>query len=120
MRNECFMRFERLAQDGQARRGRLSFPRGTVEPPAFMPVGTDGTGTGLTPQAVVGAVEHAARGGDRLIDRRDFRAAGGADLGGLASLGGVPSRSRAASSRPCSAAVRPVAPRWWHAWPPTT
>ncbi|HBP78483.1 MAG TPA: tRNA guanosine(34) transglycosylase Tgt, partial [Halomonas sp.] len=43
MRNECFMRFERLAEDGRARRGRLHFPRGTVETPAFMPVGTYGT-----------------------------------------------------------------------------
>ena len=28
------MRFEKLAQDGVARRGRLHFPRGTVETPA--------------------------------------------------------------------------------------
>jgi len=37
------MRFETLASDGPARRGRLSFPRGDVETPAFMPVGTYGT-----------------------------------------------------------------------------
>ncbi|NUJ59573.1 tRNA guanosine(34) transglycosylase Tgt [Halomonas taeanensis] len=52
MRNECFMTFERLATDGRARRGRLSFPRGTVETPAFMPVGTYGTVKGMTPQSV--------------------------------------------------------------------
>ena len=52
MRNECFMSFERLASDGRARRGRLSFPRGTVETPAFMPVGTYGTVKGMTPQSV--------------------------------------------------------------------
>ena len=52
MRNECLMTFERLATDGRARRGRLSFPRGTVETPAFMPVGTYGTVKGMTPQSV--------------------------------------------------------------------
>jgi queuine tRNA-ribosyltransferase len=44
------MRFELLAQDGAARRGRLEFPRGTVETPAFMPVGTYGTVKAMTPQ----------------------------------------------------------------------
>ncbi|GHB22753.1 queuine tRNA-ribosyltransferase [Salinicola rhizosphaerae] len=52
MRDECFMNFERLAQDGRARRGRLTFPRGTVETPAFMPVGTYGTVKGMTPKDV--------------------------------------------------------------------
>ena len=52
MRNECFMSFERLATDGRARRGRLTFPRGTVETPAFMPVGTYGTVKGMTPASV--------------------------------------------------------------------
>ncbi len=52
MRNECFMSFERLASDGRARRGRLTFPRGTVETPAFMPVGTYGTVKGMTPASV--------------------------------------------------------------------
>ncbi len=51
MRNECFMSFERLASDGRARRGRLTFPRGTVETPAFMPVGTYGTVKGMTPKS---------------------------------------------------------------------
>ena len=52
MRNECFMSFERLASEGRARRGRLTFPRGTVETPAFMPVGTYGTVKGMTPASV--------------------------------------------------------------------
>ncbi|WP_409228709.1 tRNA guanosine(34) transglycosylase Tgt [Halomonas sp. PAR8] len=52
MRDECFMTFERLASDGRARRGRLTFPRGSVETPAFMPVGTYGTVKGMTPQSV--------------------------------------------------------------------
>ena len=43
------MRFDLLAQDGAARRGRLEFPRGTVETPAFMPVGTYGTVKAMTP-----------------------------------------------------------------------
>jgi queuine tRNA-ribosyltransferase len=34
------MRFELVSRDGPARRGRLRFARGTVETPAFMPVGT--------------------------------------------------------------------------------
>ncbi|GGX94096.1 queuine tRNA-ribosyltransferase [Litchfieldella qijiaojingensis] len=46
------MNFERLANDGRARRGRLHFPRGTVETPAFMPVGTYGTVKGMTPASV--------------------------------------------------------------------
>ena len=44
------MRFDLLAQDGAARRGRLAFPRGTVETPAFMPVGTYGTVKAMTPE----------------------------------------------------------------------
>ena len=45
-------RFERLGSDGAARRGRLRFDRGTVETPAFMPVGTYGTVKALTPEDV--------------------------------------------------------------------
>ncbi len=48
----CHMQFERLGSDGQARRGRLSFPRGTVETPAFMPVGTYGTVKGMLPRDI--------------------------------------------------------------------
>jgi queuine tRNA-ribosyltransferase len=44
------MRFDLLATDGHARRGRLTFPRGSVETPAFMPVGTYGTVKGMTPE----------------------------------------------------------------------
>ncbi len=42
--------FERLAGDGAARRGRVHTRRGTVETPAFMPVGTYGTVKGVTPE----------------------------------------------------------------------
>ena len=41
--------FELLAQDGQARRGRLHTAHGVVETPAFMPVGTLGAVKSLTP-----------------------------------------------------------------------
>jgi queuine tRNA-ribosyltransferase len=44
------MEFEILATDGHARRGRLTFARGSVETPAFMPVGTYGTVKGMTPE----------------------------------------------------------------------
>ncbi|MFJ2461863.1 tRNA guanosine(34) transglycosylase Tgt [Pseudomonas neuropathica] len=47
------MSFELLATDGKARRGRLTFPRGTVETPAFMPVGTYGTVKGMLPRDIV-------------------------------------------------------------------
>lgn len=42
--------FQASADDGAARRGRLNFERGTVETPAFMPVGTYGTVKGVTPE----------------------------------------------------------------------
>jgi queuine tRNA-ribosyltransferase len=44
------MRYELLANDGAARRGRLIFARGSVETPAFMPVGTYGTVKAMTPE----------------------------------------------------------------------
>ena len=51
-RADCSMQFELLTTDGLARRGRLTFPRGVVDTPAFMPVGTYGTVKGLTPEQV--------------------------------------------------------------------
>lgn len=44
------MQFDLAASDGRARRGRLTFPRGTIETPAFMPVGTYGTVKAMTPE----------------------------------------------------------------------
>lgn len=52
MTRTCRMSFELLATDGKARRGRLSFPRGVVETPAFMPVGTYGTVKGMLPRDI--------------------------------------------------------------------
>jgi len=41
--------FQVVAQDGLARRGRLSLPHGEVETPVFMPVGTLGAVKGVPP-----------------------------------------------------------------------
>jgi queuine tRNA-ribosyltransferase len=54
------MDFELLARDGGARRGRLDFPRGPVDTPAFMPVGTYGSVKAMHPDAV-------AQGGAQIL-----------------------------------------------------
>ena len=46
------MKFELDKTEGRARRGRMKFDRGTVETPAFMPVGTYGSVKGMTPEEV--------------------------------------------------------------------
>ena len=46
------MKYDLLNTDGKARRGRLTFSRGTVETPAFMPVGTYGTVKGMKTEEV--------------------------------------------------------------------
>lgn len=74
--------YELQHTDGAARAGLLATPHGTVETPVFMPVGTQATVKGLTPQMVrdagaqiiLGNTYHLAlRPGDELI----------AGLGGL-------------------------------------
>jgi queuine tRNA-ribosyltransferase len=52
MRPECHMTFEVKATDGFARRGEITFPRGTIQTPVFMPVGTYGTVKGVTTDQV--------------------------------------------------------------------
>jgi queuine tRNA-ribosyltransferase len=47
------MRFDLLGRDGAARRGRITFGRGTIETPAFMPVGTYGSVKAMTPEELV-------------------------------------------------------------------
>ncbi|MCY4362881.1 MAG: tRNA guanosine(34) transglycosylase Tgt [Gammaproteobacteria bacterium] len=47
------MKFELLAQDNGARRGRITLARGAIETPVFMPVGTYGTVKGMTPEELV-------------------------------------------------------------------
>ncbi len=46
------MKFERIASDGAARRGRLSLIHGIVDTPAFMPVGTYGAVKSVSPDEV--------------------------------------------------------------------
>ncbi len=48
------MEFNLINTDGHARRGRLSFARGVVETPIFMPVGTYGAVKSLTPDELTG------------------------------------------------------------------
>lgn len=76
------IQFEVLQTDGAARLGRLDTPHGRVDTPVFMPVGTQATVKGLTPQhleelgarIVLSNTYHLAlRPGDELI----------AELGGL-------------------------------------
>lgn len=47
------MLFELLNKNRNARRGRLTFERGTIETPAFMPVGTYGTVKAMTPEELL-------------------------------------------------------------------
>ncbi len=47
------MHFDLLSTDGVARRGRLTLPHGTIETPAFMPVGTYGSVKAMTPRDLV-------------------------------------------------------------------
>jgi queuine tRNA-ribosyltransferase len=44
--------FELSAEDGRARRGRIATAHGTIETPAFMPVGTSGTVKAMLPESV--------------------------------------------------------------------
>jgi queuine tRNA-ribosyltransferase len=76
------MHFSVLATDGRARLGRLELPHATFETPMFMPVGTQATVKGVTPdqlkavgaKIILGNTYHLAlRPGDERI----------AELGGL-------------------------------------
>ncbi len=53
--------FSLLAKDGRARRGRVTTSRGTIETPAFMPVGTAATVKAMMPESV------AATGAEILL-----------------------------------------------------
>lgn len=48
----CDMQFKVSTTSGKARRGELHFPRGKVQTPAFMPVGTYGTVKGMLPRDI--------------------------------------------------------------------
>lgn len=43
------MKFNLLKKEGKARRATISFPRGDIQTPAFMPVGTYGAVKSLSP-----------------------------------------------------------------------
>ena len=48
------MKFSISISDKQARRGELDFPRGRIQTPVFMPVGTYGTVKAMTPEELQG------------------------------------------------------------------
>src|SRR5690606_32114303 len=81
------MSFELFATDGAARRGRLTFPRGTVETPAFMPVGTYGSVKGILP-------EHVAELGAEMILGNTFHLFLRPGLDVIADHGGLHGFSR--------------------------
>ncbi|QTH65134.1 tRNA guanosine(34) transglycosylase Tgt [Psychrosphaera ytuae] len=56
------MKFELINTDGKARRGKITFERGVIETPAFMPVGTYGTVKGMTPDEVKETGAHICLG----------------------------------------------------------
>ncbi len=56
------MKYELITKDGKARRGRLTFDRGVVETPAFMPVGTYGTVKGMKTEEVEATGAHIILG----------------------------------------------------------
>ncbi|QGX38562.1 tRNA guanosine(34) transglycosylase Tgt [Permianibacter aggregans] len=81
------MKFQLKATDGQARRGELQFERGTVQTPAFMPVGTYGAVKSMSPddlkaigaEIILGNTFHLMlRPGPELLEK----------LGGLHGFGG--------------------------------
>src|SRR4051794_13596861 len=76
------IRFELLHTDGAARRGRLHTPHGVVDTPVFMPVGTQATVKGLTPQQLVEAGARIVLGNTYHLTLRP-----GDDL--IAGLGGL-------------------------------
>jgi queuine tRNA-ribosyltransferase len=47
------MKFEIKATDGEARRGEIALARGTLQTPAFMPVGTYGTVKAMSPRELL-------------------------------------------------------------------
>jgi len=55
------MLFSLYKTDGKARRGQMTFERGSIQTPAFMPVGTYGTVKSMTPEEV------AASGAEILL-----------------------------------------------------
>jgi queuine tRNA-ribosyltransferase len=92
------MSFALRASDGRARRGSLRLAHGTVETPAFMPVGTAATVKGLTPadlhaigaQIILGNTYHLwlRPGRETLVEAGGLRAFMGWDGPVLTDSGG--------------------------------
>ncbi len=80
--DEQVMKFEIIAQAGRARHGRMTFDRGVVATPAFMPVGTYGTVKAMTPEELVQLGSEIILGNTFHLMLRP-----GADL--IESLGGL-------------------------------
>ncbi len=76
------LRFELLATDGASRRGRVHAAHGSIETPAFMPVGTYGTVKAMTPEELEGLGAEIILGNTFHLMLRP-----GAEL--VASLGGL-------------------------------
>jgi queuine tRNA-ribosyltransferase len=76
------LRYELIASDGAARRGRVHAAHGSIETPAFMPVGTYGTVKAMTPEELEGLGAEVVLGNTFHLMLRP-----GADL--VASLGGL-------------------------------
>ena len=76
------LRFERLAACGRARRGRLHLPRGAVDTPVFMPVGTAATVKAMTPEELRAA-------GSELLLANVFHLALRPGTKTIAELGGL-------------------------------
>src|SRR5262245_54964389 len=76
------IRFEVESSDGPARAGQLHTPHGSVETPVFMPVGTQATVKGLTPDQLADAGARILLGNTYHLALRP-----GADL--VAEMGGL-------------------------------
>src|SRR5919199_4347233 len=74
--------FSLLATDGPARLGRLELPHATFETPMFMPVGTQATVKGLTPDQLTAL-------GARIILGNTYHLALRPGDGRIAELGGL-------------------------------
>ena len=70
--------FELITQDDKARLGKINTPRGTINTPAFMPVGTQGTVKGIFPddiaktntQIILGNTYHLLlRPGEKILEK---------------------------------------------------
>ena len=51
--SELHFSFELITQDEKARLGKITTPRGLIDTPAFMPVGTLGTVKGIFPEDII-------------------------------------------------------------------